>query len=60
MVNLRVGQCVTVPDKNGIPLDIFWRRRLKDAAIDSCCHVLEEKTKVKKTTDKLKTKKGVE
>lgn len=23
-------------NKDGIPLDVFWRRRLKDSAVDNC------------------------
>ena len=31
------GQLVTVQtDGDGIPLDKFWRRRIKDAKIDNC------------------------
>ena len=26
-------------DKGGIPLDKFWRKRLKDAALDECVEV---------------------
>ena len=28
---------------NGIPLDVFWRRRLKDSAVDNCVEWTEEK-----------------
>ncbi len=33
-------------DKNGIPLDKWWRRRLRDAVLDNCME------KVKRTTKK--------
>ena len=36
------GQLVTVTDNQGIPNDPYWRRRLKDAAIDKCCEVYKE------------------
>ena len=29
-------------DKNGLPLDRYWRDRLKDSAIDDCCEILEK------------------
>lgn len=34
-------------DKNGIPLDKFWRNRLKDSEIDNCIEIYKPK-KVKK------------
>lgn len=34
---------------NGVPCDKFWRNRLKDAQIDGCVEVIEEKpTKIVK------------
>tara|TARA_R110000782_G_scaffold97853_3_gene182891 strand:+ start:736 stop:930 length:195 start_codon:yes stop_codon:yes gene_type:complete len=30
-------------DANKIPLNIFWRKRLKDSAIDNCVEVVLEK-----------------
>jgi len=42
------GQVVTVEaDQHGTPLQEAWRRRLKDAALDGCCEVVE-KPKAKK------------
>lgn len=29
-------------DSNNIPIDKYWRARLKDAAIDGCIEVIEE------------------
>ena len=35
------GQVVKVPaDERGIPLDLHWRRRLKDSEIDGCIEVV--------------------
>ncbi len=28
-------------DAQGVPLDLFWRRRLKDAVTDDCCEVIQ-------------------
>ncbi len=30
-------------DEHNVPLDIFWRRRLKDSAIDNCIEVVKDK-----------------
>jgi len=36
------GQVVTVQvDSNGIPLEQFWRKRLKDALVDNCVEVVK-------------------
>ena len=32
--------CVAV-DREGIPLDVTWRRRLRDAKIDNCCEIVK-------------------
>ena len=39
-------------DDDGIPLDAFWFRRLKDAKIDNCIELVNEKpaAKEKKAT----------
>lgn len=39
---------ITVESKDDLPVDRFWRRRLKDAAIDNCVEVLKTNKKVKK------------
>ncbi len=52
-----VGQEVRVEvDHEGTPLDVFWRRRLRDSAIDGCCELVrrddrskESKTRAKST-----------
>jgi len=42
-------------DSEGTPLDYHWRRRLKDAKIDGCIKIIDEKKETVK--DKKKTKK---
>jgi len=37
-----VDTIIEVDGVNGVPVDIFWRRRLKDAAIDKCCEVVKD------------------
>lgn len=34
-------------DSDGIPLDHFWRNRLKDSTVDNCVSVVEEPKKSK-------------
>ena len=41
------GQEITIGDENGIPLDPFWRRRLKDAEIDKSIEIVQTKETVK-------------
>lgn len=50
------GQEITIGDENGIPLDPFWRRRLKDAEIDNSIEIVQTKAtqKSKKTQTKEK------
>ena len=50
---LRAGDEVIIAcDNDGLPLDNFWRNRLRDSAIDNCLEVVNEgeiiKTKNKK------------
>ena len=43
-------------DINGIPLDAYWRKRLKDAEIDNCCSLVmpdTEPSKGKKVKNKV-------
>ena len=35
-------------DKNGVPIDAYWRNRLKDAAVDGCVEFYETKKRGKK------------
>ena len=35
-------------NNDGIPLDVFWRRRLKDSATDNCVEWKEVETKMNK------------
>lgn len=42
------GQIINVPvDVNGVPLSLFWRRRLKDSKIDGCIKIIEQPKKEK-------------
>ncbi len=43
-VKFTEGQEITITvDKTDTPLDIFWRNRVKDSAIDGCVSFVEEK-----------------
>ena len=35
-------------DKDGIPVDVYWRRRLKDAESDNCIEVMKAEKPKKK------------
>lgn len=54
MPHYEVGQVIRVAtDDDGTPLDVFWRRRLKDAKIDGCCEVVQPATKTKVSRKKV-------
>lgn len=40
------GEIVEIQvDSIGVPINPFWRKRLKDAQVDQCCELVEEKAK---------------
>ena len=42
MQGYEAGREVTIEcDRSGVPLEKFWRRRLKDAQIDNCLEVVK-------------------
>ena len=44
--NLKKGSVIEIDvDKDNIPLDIYWRRRLKDSAIDQCVELVTNNSK---------------
>ena len=50
--NIRVGDIVQIEiDTNGIPLDQFWRRRLKDSKLDNCVEIINSKKKINNVTE---------
>ena len=52
---------IEIEDSNGIPVERFWRNRLKDAEIDNCCEVIDEtKPSERKTAKAAKTEGIVE
>lgn len=36
------GQEITIKSENGIPLDSYWRARVKDSKLDGCLNVIEK------------------
>ncbi len=43
---VKKGDIITVEvDSNSIPLDQFWRRRLKDSKIDNCVEIVNNNNK---------------
>jgi len=48
-----VGHELEIEHKKGVPLDSFWRKRLKDAKIDDCISIVtktKSQNKPKKET----------
>lgn len=39
-------------DIEGTPLDYFWRKKIRDSAVDNCVSVQVDKSKTKKSKDK--------
>ena len=55
LAGYQAGQTVTVQtDRANVPLDRFWRRRMKDAKIDNCLQVVNntKRSKPEKEQDK--------
>jgi len=48
LFGFKKGETFTIEDDKGIPLDSYWRKRLKDSEFDNCITVIEER-KVKGT-----------
>lgn len=44
-------------DENNIPLDLYWRRRLKDSKIDNCVEIVGSKKTKDLDTDIINKKK---
>lgn len=45
----QVGAVINIPvDSDGVPLNSYWRQRIRDAKTDNCCEFIEEKKKTKK------------
>jgi hypothetical protein len=45
--NLKKDSIIEIEDLNEIPLDIFWRNRLRDSAIDNCIEIIKSNIKSK-------------
>ena len=53
------GTTATVPtDKEGTPLDYFWRKIFRDSKIDHSVEILDEKNTINTTQDKPETVKA--
>jgi hypothetical protein len=42
------GSIIEIEDVDNIPIDQFWRNRLKDSAIDNCVEIILTQKKDKK------------
>lgn len=45
------GDIIEVKEKNGYPVDIYWKRRLRDAKTDGCVEIYKEAKSYKKKGD---------
>lgn len=53
MLNHKANDVIIVDaDKNAIPLNKFWRRRLNDAKEDNCCEIVTPAPKKANKGDK--------
>ncbi len=42
MAGYKAGRTINIStDINNVPVDIFWRKRLKDSKIDNCVEVIK-------------------
>ena len=46
------GDVVDVEAVDGVPINSYWRKRLKDSQFDNCVEVIEEKKVVRKKITK--------
>jgi len=51
LLGVKPGGIVDVECKRGVPVAKEWRNRLKDAEIDGCVSVVENKPKTKKESN---------
>lgn len=52
LAGLSVGTELKIKvDKDGAPLDQYWRRRLADSSIDGCVEFIKEKKQTAKKED---------
>jgi len=49
----RSGMVIKVNHKNGIPLDKYWRDRIKDSVIDGCVTIIQSVENKKPAKDKV-------
>lgn len=54
--NRQKGQTITLEtDSEGTPLDAFWRKKLKDSAIDGCVSIQKKRAKQAKPKSEAET-----
>jgi len=57
LAGCKKGQVITLKSKNKMPLDIYWRKRVRDSIHDNCVEMVENK-KTSFEINKKKFKKG--
>lgn len=48
------GTVTVQTDEKGVPLERFWRNRLKDAETDNCVEVVRPRTRLKRNKEPAK------
>jgi len=44
LLNYRQGETITLEAKDGVPINKYWARRIKDSVIDNCITILTDLT----------------
>lgn len=47
----KAGDEVTIKSHGGVPTENFWRRRLRDAAMDNCCEIVADEPAKEEVND---------
>ncbi len=48
----KADEIIEVEDVDGVPVGKFWRRRIRDSAVDGCCSVLSKDEVTRMKNDK--------
>lgn len=51
-----MGQIIEVPEiEPGVPADLYWRRRIRDAATDQCVEIVQDEAPKRRRTSAAST-----
>ena len=62
LMNYKEGDIVDIKSNSGVPLDRYWRRRIKDSKIDNCISIIPVDTfeKINRQPKEIQEKNTVE